>query len=192
MRHKKRTQRLVREKGHRDNLLKNLAIGVFRKQRIKTTKRKAKEARRVAEKLITMAKKQSVSSRRNAFSILRDRGEVKYLFDTVAPLFKQRNGGYLRIIPYTNRKGDGAELVFLELVEPLPGIEKDKDKKKKSKSEKEKPAATEKEKSSEEAHAAPPPAHKPEKDKPKAEKDKKKKGFLKGIKKMFRGKADRG
>jgi large subunit ribosomal protein L17 len=105
---------------HRAATLKNMARAVLLHQRIKTTATKAKEARRVVEKLITISKDNSVSSRRKAFAILGDRTLVGKLFKEIAPLFTERKSGYTRIIPFNFRKGDGASMVFLELTEKKP------------------------------------------------------------------------
>jgi len=120
MRHGKRRTRFGRQRSHRIATLKNLARAVLLHQRIKTTHTKAKEARRVVEKLITIAKNDSVAARRKAFAILVDRTLVSKLFKEIAPLFKNRQGGYTRIIPFNFRKGDGASIVFLELTEKKP------------------------------------------------------------------------
>ncbi len=120
MRHRKRRTRFGRQHSHRIATLKNLAMAVLLHQRIKTTHTKAKEARRVVEKLITIAKNDSVAARRKAFAILGDRTLVGKLFKEIAPLFTQKMGGYTRIIPFNFRKGDGASIVFLELTEKKP------------------------------------------------------------------------
>ncbi|MFH1380726.1 MAG: 50S ribosomal protein L17, partial [Candidatus Omnitrophota bacterium] len=111
MRHRKRRTKFGRQSSHRKATLKSLAISVFLHQRIKTTHTKAKEARRVVESLITMAKTNSIAARRNVFSVLGDETLVKKLFTEIAPLFSKRKGGYTRIIPYNFRKGDGASMV---------------------------------------------------------------------------------
>lgn len=120
MRHGKRRTRFGRQHSHRIATLKNLARAVFLHQRIKTTHTKAKESRRVVERLITIAKADSLASRRKAFAILGDRTLVSKLFKEIAPLFKNRQSGYTRIIPFNFRKGDGASIVFLELTEKKP------------------------------------------------------------------------
>lgn len=208
MRHHRRTKRLVRTVGHRRSLLRNISLGVLRHQRIKTTKTKAKEAVKVIDRLITLTKTADLHSRRMAFDILRDRTEVLYLFTKIGPLFKNRMGGYTRIIPFGYRRGDGAELVLLELVEKLPGFDKPKEKKKKTaekKTEKEvkpaaKPETAQTEQHKEKPHELPKEQIKKtpvkiidrDREKAKSEHDKLQKGFLKGLRTMFRGKADRG
>jgi len=120
MRHGKRRTRFGRQRSHRLATLKGLARSLLLHQRIKTTHTKAKEARRVVEKLITVAKKDSLASRKRAYAILTDRTLVGKLFKEIAPLFANRTSGYTRIIPFNFRKGDGASMVFLELTEKKP------------------------------------------------------------------------
>ncbi|MCQ9206275.1 MAG: 50S ribosomal protein L17 [Omnitrophica bacterium] len=120
MRHGKRRTKFSRRKSFRVATLKCLATSVIRHEIIKTTRVKAKEAKRVIERLIEIAKTDSVTARRKAFSVLGDRTLVSKLFKEVAPLFGNRKGGYTRIIPFNFRKGDGADMVFLELTEKKP------------------------------------------------------------------------
>lgn len=120
MRHGKRRTRFSRRHSYRIATLKSLAISVIKHEIIKTTRVKAKEARRVVERLIETAKTDSVAARRKAYSVLGDRTLVSKLFKEVAPLFGKRRGGYTRIIPFNFRKGDGADMVFLELTEKKP------------------------------------------------------------------------
>jgi len=115
MKHKMRTDKLARFSSFRKATLKSLAVSLFENQKIITTKAKAKTARRFVEKIITIAKKDTLSAKRMAFSLLCDHGLVKILFDKIAPKFKDVKGGYTRIIPFKKRKGDNAELVVLEL-----------------------------------------------------------------------------
>lgn len=119
MRHRKRRTRFNRTDAHRKATLAMIAKSLFIHQSIKTTIVKAKEARRVAENLITLAKKNDVSARRRVFSVLRDRGVTQRLFKEITPLFANRIGGYTRIIPLKYRRGDGAKLVILELTEKI-------------------------------------------------------------------------
>ena len=120
MRHRKRRTRFGRQHSHRIATLKGLTRSIILHQRIKTTHTKAKEARKFIEPLITTAKTDSLAARRKAFAILGDRTLVSKLFKEIAPLFKNRQGGYTRIIPFNFRKGDGASIVFLELTEKKP------------------------------------------------------------------------
>lgn len=117
MRHRKGYKRLDRNKPERDSLMRNLVRGLFISQSIKTTIVKAKEARKLAERLITIAKKDDIHSRRKVFAVLRDEDLTAKLFKEIAPLFKDRKGGYTRIIQFGTRKGDNAQIVVLELTE---------------------------------------------------------------------------
>ena len=117
MRHGLSGNRLSRNRSLRKATLRDMAKAIFLQERICTTRAKAKEARKMIEKLITLGKKDTLAARRRAFAILCDHAEVSQLFNTIAPRFKSRNGGYTRIIPYIQRDGDNAELAFLELVE---------------------------------------------------------------------------
>ncbi len=117
MRHGKSGNRLSRNQSLRKATLRDMAKAIFLQERICTTRAKAKESRKLIEKLITLGKKDTSTARRRAFAILCDHAEVSQLFSQVAPRFKSRNGGYTRIIPYVQRAGDNAELAFLELTE---------------------------------------------------------------------------
>lgn len=119
MRHRKRKGKLNRSTSHRIATLSMMAKHLIMYQGIRTTHAKAKEARRLAERLITLAKKNDLTARRRAFSILKDRDVVVRLFKDIMPLFANRVGGYTRIIPIRTRRGDGAELVLLELTEKI-------------------------------------------------------------------------
>lgn len=136
MRHRKRNVRLNRNKPEREALLRNLVRGLFLSQRIETTVVKAKEARRLAERLITLGKNDSLHSRRQAYSVLRDENLTGKLFKEIAPLFKKRNGGYTRIIRSRARKGDNAQLAVLELTEKKTIVSKIKPRKGKAVEEK--------------------------------------------------------
>lgn len=117
MRHKIAGNRLSRNRSLRKATLRDLAKATLVDQRICTTRAKAKEARKLVEKLITLGKKDTLAARRRAFAILCDHSIVSSLFKETAPRFKSRVGGYTRIIPFNNRMGDNAEMVFLELTE---------------------------------------------------------------------------
>ena len=117
MKHKRGFNPLQRKAAHRKALHRNMATSLFRKERITTTKAKALEVRRTAEKLITRAKEDSVHNRRIVSSRLFDEAVVAKLFTNIAPRMKERNGGYTRILKLGERKGDAAELVILELVD---------------------------------------------------------------------------
>ena len=121
MRHRISGKRLSRSTGQRKALRRNLISELFRYERIRTTKAKAASVRGASEKLITMAKKvdedDQVHARRMAARRLRDPDLVMKLFDDIAPRYLERPGGYTRILKLGPRKGDGAEMVLLELVE---------------------------------------------------------------------------
>jgi large subunit ribosomal protein L17 len=116
MRHLKDVKKLGRTASHRHATLANLASAVIEHKHIRTTTAKAKEARRVVDRLITHAKKNTVAARRLVFSQLRQRNAVTTLFNEIAPKFATRNGGYTRVVKLGRRQGDGAELSVLELV----------------------------------------------------------------------------
>lgn len=112
----KKGRKLGRQKGHRKALMSNLARSLFKYEQITTTEAKAKELRRVAEKLITMAKKNDLASRRLANGILNDKEILKKLFDNIAPRFKDRKGGYTSIVKMEQRKGDAARMAVIKLL----------------------------------------------------------------------------
>jgi large subunit ribosomal protein L17 len=116
MRHRLATKKLGRNTSHRRALLRNLVTSLIMEERIETTPAKAKAMRPHVEKMITLAKKGDVASRRLARGYLMTRESVDRLFDSLAPRFGDRNGGYLRIIHTGWRAGDGAETCFIELV----------------------------------------------------------------------------
>ncbi|ADL11741.1 50S ribosomal protein L17 [Acetohalobium arabaticum] len=110
-------RKLSRKGAERKALLRSLMISLFKNDRIETTEPKAKEAQRSAEKLITTAKDDTRNARKKAMSILNDKEAVTRLFEDVAPRFMERPGGYTRILKLGPRRGDGAEMAILELVE---------------------------------------------------------------------------
>ena len=116
MRHKYAGYKLKRPVDSRNALLRNLTTSVFEHERIVTTVPKAKAVRPWVEKMITLAKEDTLHSRRQAAMVLRTPASVKKLFDTLGTRFGQRNGGYTRITKLGPRKGDGAEQAMLELV----------------------------------------------------------------------------
>ncbi|MDR2480937.1 MAG: 50S ribosomal protein L17 [Spirochaetaceae bacterium] len=134
MKHKRGFNPLERMAAHRKALIRNMASSLFRYGRIKTTKAKALEVRRRAEKLITRAKVDSVHNRRMISARLYDEAIIAKLFTDIAPKMKDRPGGYTRIIKTGERQGDAAEMVILELVDyVLETKEKDDEKKGKNK-----------------------------------------------------------
>lgn len=121
MRHRNTGRQLSRDTSARKALMRNLAQSLFRYEMIKTSLPKAKELRRAAEPLITLAKKDSVANRRLAFDRLRDRDVVTKLFRELGPRYAQRPGGYLRILKCGFRDGDCAPMAWVELVDrPQP------------------------------------------------------------------------
>jgi len=128
MRHHNSGRQLSRNSSHRSAMLQNMAVSLLRHEIIKTTLPKAKELRRVAEPLITLAKNDSVHLRRIAYSRLRDRDTVTKLFNELGPRYKDRPGGYLRILKSGYRPGDNAPMAYVELVdrpEPEAGAGQD-------------------------------------------------------------------
>lgn len=117
MRHRKSGRQLGRNSSHRQAMFKNMSASLLRHEVIKTTLPKAKELRRVAEPLITLAKEDSVAKRRIAFSRLRDKEVVGKLFDELGPRYKERPGGYVRILKCGFRAGDKAPMAIVELVD---------------------------------------------------------------------------
>lgn len=118
MRHNVDGRKLGRNASHRRALYRNLVISLIAHERIKTTTPKAKEARRLAERLITFAKKGDLSARRHAARILNDKDAVKKLFDELGPRYQERQGGYTRVVKFNKlRKGDAAEMALLEFVQ---------------------------------------------------------------------------
>ena len=119
MRHRKKTVKLGRTSAHRNELLANLVCALIDNKRIKTTMPKAKAARSLAEKMVTLGKKGTLAARRQAAATLRNEKSVKALFDSVAPAFSERNGGYTRIIKLGRRISDSSEMVLLEWVDTI-------------------------------------------------------------------------
>ena len=121
MRHQKSGRKLNRNSPHRKAMFRNMATSLFEHEIIKTTVPKAKELRRVAEPLITLAKEDSVAHRRQAFDRLRDREVVTKLFNELGPRYVDRPGGYLRIMKCGYRAGDKAPMAYVELVDDPAG-----------------------------------------------------------------------
>jgi len=117
MRHKKDSRRFGRTSSHRRAMFRNMVSSLVEHEIIKTTVPKAKELRRVAERLITLAKNDSVAKRRLVFARIRNKDAVKKLFETLGPRYKERPGGYTRIIKAGFRLGDAAPVAYIELVE---------------------------------------------------------------------------
>lgn len=117
MRHQKAGRKFNRTSAHRQAMFTNMAASLFKHELIKTTLPKAKELRRVAEPLVTLAKVDSVANRRLAFSRLRDKEAVGNLFTTLGPRYASRPGGYLRILKCGFRAGDNAPMAYVELID---------------------------------------------------------------------------
>ncbi len=127
MRHMKSGRKLNRNSAHRKAMFRNMASSLFEHEVIKTTVPKAKELRRVAEPLITLAKEDSLAHRRLAFDRLRNREVVTKLFKELGPRYLDRPGGYLRILKCGYRAGDAAPMAFIELVDRPQPVELDDD-----------------------------------------------------------------
>jgi large subunit ribosomal protein L17 len=123
MRHRHTGRHLNRTSAHRSAMFKNMAASLFKHEIIKTTLPKAKELRKVAEPLITRAKNDSVANRRLVFDRIRDRDMVGKLFNELGPRYKDRPGGYLRILKCGYRPGDSAPMAIVELVDRPQTIE---------------------------------------------------------------------
>lgn len=120
MRHKKAGRTLGRKSSHRTAMYRNMAASLIKHETVRTTVPKAKELRRVVEPLITLAKEDGVSRRRLAFNRLRDRDSVGKLFNTLGPRFRNRPGGYLRILKVGFRNGDSAPMALVMLLDQPP------------------------------------------------------------------------
>lgn len=202
MRHRKQKGMLSRNTSQRNALLSGLARNLILKERINTTFARAKQAQRLADRLVTLGKKNTIHSRRLAHRIIPDNEILKILFTDISPRFKDRNGGYTRVIRIADRCGDGSKMALLEFVVRKPKPEKTKEKKAKAK-EKEKPEQIKPVKKHEpktEAKAETKPETKPEvkppvvKEKKEEIKEKKpeakKGGFLKNLRGIFKQKKD--
>jgi large subunit ribosomal protein L17 len=116
MRHLKSGRQLSRNSAHRWALMRNLITALLREEKIRTTDPKAKELRRWAERVITLGKQGSLHARRQVLAVVQDKAVVRKLFDTIGPRFKDRPGGYTRIIKIGIRRGDAAQMSVIELV----------------------------------------------------------------------------
>ncbi|HTY62741.1 MAG TPA: 50S ribosomal protein L17 [Acidobacteriota bacterium] len=145
MRHRVAGKKLGRKTAHRVMMFRNMVTSLFDKERIRTTLDRAKAVRPIAERMITLGKRESLHARRQALAYVNDPVVVSKLFETIAPRFSQRPGGYTRIIRLGFRDGDGAQMAYLELLGSEFKPAKKEEGKKKSKKES-KEAATEGEK----------------------------------------------
>ena len=116
MRHQKSGRKLSRSASHRWALMRNMITSLLRDEKIKTTDAKAKELRRWADRVITLGKQGSLHARRQVLAVVQDKAVVRKLFDTIAPRFKDRPGGYTRIVKIGIRRGDAAPVSVIELV----------------------------------------------------------------------------
>jgi large subunit ribosomal protein L17 len=123
MRHRNHRYRLGRDSEHRTAMLRNLLVALFRHERVSTTEAKAKAARSLADRMITLAKRESLHARRQVLAMVPDREVVGRLFDQIAARFADRTGGYTRIVHAGVRRGDAAPLVYLELVDRPPAAD---------------------------------------------------------------------
>jgi len=114
MRHMNQGRKLNRTSAHRKALFRNLVLALLKHERIKTTDAKAKDLRHFADRMVTLGKRGDLAARRLAFNFLQSRDDVKKLFDEIAPRFKDRNGGYTRVVKFGFRRGDAAPLSIIE------------------------------------------------------------------------------
>ena len=114
MRHLNQGRKLSRTSAHRKALFKNLVLALTQHDRIRTTDAKAKELRRYADRMVTLGKQGDLAARRHAFAFMQSRDAVKKLFDEIAPRYKDRAGGYTRVVKFGFRRGDAAQLSIIE------------------------------------------------------------------------------
>ncbi len=117
MRHNKSGRRLGRKPDHRQHMMRNMVTSFFENERITTTVTRAKELRKLVDRMITLGKRGDLHARRQALQVIRDPKVVVKLFEIIAPRFSERPGGYTRIIKLENRQGDNAPMAIFELVE---------------------------------------------------------------------------
>jgi large subunit ribosomal protein L17 len=190
MPHSVHSRDLGRNRPWRKATVRSLAQALLKRERMKTTLAKAKEAQRLTERLITLGKEGSLSARRRAQSILNDPDGVRKLFAEIAPRFQSRAGGYTRILHYGNRHGDGAKMAWIELVE-LGTPVKEKSKPKTSKKgkpvapPKQKPVGVKERPAPDKGGPSPASETSPEK-KPAKPEQKKPESFVDGLRKLFK------
>ncbi len=134
MRHRKSGRKLGRSSAHRKAMLRNLVTSLLELERVRTTDSKAKEVRRLTDRMITLGKRGDLHARRQALSVVRSKEVTAKLFDDLAERFRERPGGYTRVMKLGHRVGDAAPLSIIELVEAAPAVEESTSKKKKKKS----------------------------------------------------------
>jgi large subunit ribosomal protein L17 len=132
MRHMNQGRKLNRTSAHRKALFKNLVLALVKHERIKTTDAKAKELRHFADRMVTLGKRGDLAARRMAFDFMQSRDAVKKLFDEIAPRFKERAGGYTRVIKFGFRRGDAAPLSIIEFTDVSERAEAKKPRKKRA------------------------------------------------------------
>ncbi|MBU4205167.1 50S ribosomal protein L17 [Patescibacteria group bacterium] len=172
MRHHKNTIKFGRQRSHYKATLRGMVSGLIINKSISTTKVRAKETSRIADRLVTMGKKNTVANQRRAYAVLRDRDLVSILFNEIAPLFKERNGGYTRVMLTQKRRGDNAQMAILEFVEKPKKevlLPKKKEEKKKVKAEPQQPEPKPKEKVEKKVERKAEKKEKPEAIRPKKE-----------------------
>ncbi len=131
MRHRKGGRKLGRSSAHRKAMLRNLVTSLLELERVQTTDSKAKEVRRLTDRMITLGKRGDLHARRQALSVVRSKEVTAKLFDDLAERFRERPGGYTRVMKLGHRVGDAAPLSIIELVESAPAVEESRSKKKK-------------------------------------------------------------
>ena len=139
MRHLNRGRKLNRTSAHRKALFRNLVLALVKHERIKTTDAKAKELRRYADRMVTLGKRGDLAARRLAFWFMRSRDAVRRVFDEIAPRFKERNGGYTRVVKFGFRRGDAAPLSIVEFSDHSEHATTTKTRKRRSRREDENP-----------------------------------------------------
>lgn len=123
MRHRRRHGKLGRDSAHRKALMRNMVTSLLDHERVETTDAKAKELRRIADRMITLGKRGDLHARRRALSVIRDKSVAAKLFDDLAQRFRERPGGYTRVLKTRVRVGDAAPMSIVELVEPAAAEE---------------------------------------------------------------------
>jgi large subunit ribosomal protein L17 len=144
MRHQKKVKKLSRVKPHREAMMGNMVTSLFACRMIQTTETKAKELRRIADRLISVAKEDTLAARRQVAKTVKDKKIIKKLFTEIVPQFKDRPSGFSRVIKLGFRRGDSAMVSVVELLTEKPKIEKEKVKKGKAAGKKEKEVVAEK------------------------------------------------
>ena len=193
MRHRRAVNKLGRNTSNRKALMRSLVRSLFISERISTNYVKAKEASSLADKLISLGKKNTITSKKTAIEILGSKELINKLFDDIAPRYASRNGGYTRVLQTVHRKGDGSKMGLLELTERVV-IEKTSTKKSLKKEKEGKPDLPAKEKK-ESDKAGEPESQQPGgakekvKDYAKSKKDKHGKGFFKDLRQYFKRKS---